>query len=48
MNEFGNFTLNVEYLSDRENHKDAPLYRATLVGYAQNEDTVKGYYDPIY
>ena len=47
-NEFGNFTLNVEYLSDRENHKDAPLYRATLVGYAQNEDTVKGYYDPIY
>ena len=47
-NEFGNFTLNVDYLSDRENHKDCPLYRATLVGYAQNEDENKGYYNPIY
>lgn len=47
-NEFGNFTLNVDFLSDRENHKDEPLYRATLVGYAQNDEDSKYHYDPKY
>lgn len=27
--DFGNFSLNVEFLSDRENHPDYPFYRAT-------------------
>ena len=47
-NEFGSFTLTVDFLSDRVNHPDAPLYRLTKVGEATGDEVSKGYYDPRY
>lgn len=48
-NEFGNFTLSVDFLSDRENHPDAPFFRATHLGNASGEATsAGGHYDPRY
>ena len=46
--EFGNFTLNVDFVSDRENHPDCPLYRLTSVGEASSDTDSKSYYDPKY
>ena len=47
-NDFGNFTLNVDFVSDRENHPDHPLYKLTRVGEASADDKGAGYYDPKY
>lgn len=48
--DFGNFSLNIDFLSDREHHPDYPFYRATLVGNADmtKDDKGSGYYNPKY
>lgn len=46
--EFGNFTLSVDFLADREHHPDAPYYLATKVGEASGEENGSGFYDPRY
>lgn len=46
--EFGTFTLSIDFLSDYENHPEAPYYRATLIGRANSSQTTAGVYDPKY
>lgn len=46
--EFGTFTLNVDFLSDYENHPDYPYYRATMIGRADGSNVTSGEYDPRY
>lgn len=44
--DFGTFNLIVNFLSDYENHPDAPFYLVTKVGSANGNDKVSGTYDP--
>jgi len=47
--DFGSFTLTMDFLSDYENHKDYPYYKATLIGRADGEvDKPTSTYDPEY
>lgn len=46
--DFGEFTLQVRFLSDKQNHPKWPYYRATHIGRADGSNKADNKYDPEY